>query len=251
MSRAGTHREPGSNEATGRGIPRAGLLTWLRASILHQSTHASGGHTDTKTLGPQYALGVRKHRSRGASQNAAHTARCSRAAARDMAQHSILAGVDGSEASKDAVLWAVGTMRDGDTLCLITVSTCLARWGASCRAACGDSVVLIICHAHVRTSYGTARRHNAKQILGLTRAVCSQSGGAQTRWHSPCLHIRLHRSERFGVIAIILTHGCVAGRCWAGCYSACAGGPGHDAGGRACSWGALFSRPCGSGLMHT
>ena len=41
-----------------------------------------------------------------------------------MAQHSILVGVDGSEAAKDAVRWAVGAMRDGDILCLVTVSTC-------------------------------------------------------------------------------------------------------------------------------
>ena len=46
-----------------------------------------------------------------------------------MAQHSILVGVDGSEAAKDAVRWAVGAMRDGDTLCLITARTCIIRSG--------------------------------------------------------------------------------------------------------------------------
>ncbi len=38
-----------------------------------------------------------------------------------MAQHSIIVGVDGSKAAKDAVLWAVGAMRDGDILRLISV----------------------------------------------------------------------------------------------------------------------------------
>ena len=53
------------------------------------------------------------------------------------------------------------------------------------------------------------------------------------------------------MIAILMTRGCVAGRCWAGCDSACAGGPGHDAGGRACSRGELLSRPCVNGLVNT
>ena len=54
--------------------------------------------------------------------------RChTRATAQEMAQHSILVGVDGSEAAKDAVRWAVGVMRDDDTLCLITVSNLLRR----------------------------------------------------------------------------------------------------------------------------
>ena len=38
--------------------------------------------------------------------------------------HSILVGVDGSEAARGAVRWAVGVLREGDTLCLVTASTC-------------------------------------------------------------------------------------------------------------------------------
>ena len=41
--------------------------------------------------------------------------------AKYMAQHSILVGVDGSEAAADAVRWAVGAMHEDDTLCLVTV----------------------------------------------------------------------------------------------------------------------------------
>jgi nucleotide-binding universal stress UspA family protein len=41
-----------------------------------------------------------------------------------MVPHSILVGVDGSEAAADAVRWAVGLLREGDTLCLVTVMSC-------------------------------------------------------------------------------------------------------------------------------
>ena len=39
----------------------------------------------------------------------------------DMAQHIIIVGVDGSKVAQDAVRWAVGVMRDGDILRIITV----------------------------------------------------------------------------------------------------------------------------------
>ena len=80
-----------------------------------------------QTLGQQCALGVRKC-SRKEHILRAIQPSDSRATAGDMAQHSILVGVDGSEAAKDAVRWAAGVMRDGDTLRLITVSS---RCGAS------------------------------------------------------------------------------------------------------------------------
>jgi hypothetical protein len=54
--------------------------------------------------------------------------------AHSMAPDSILVGVDGSEAAADAVRWAVGVLREGENLCLITVST----WSPAAAASKSD-----------------------------------------------------------------------------------------------------------------